>query len=702
MRVIVASVVLLLGAACPLPTNVLYRCEPDFTCAQPNHLCRFDGYCYPATERPDAGSCVPMDLEALCASAECGFVRDGCGRELDCHKRCTDARECGVEGPNRCAYPSLCTAEGWCWEHPSPQGLTLNAGFRLDARHTWWVGENHVVLFFDGERSSLQDNPGSFGDELLAVHGSAPDEVFAVGESGLILHFDGTSWERESTPTPLTSVLRTVVSLGDGGAVAAGPQGRVISRTPSTSPFTRWAIETFPVTNDVRAVFTANDTLYAVTRNSELFARPISMPSAWERLDTVPLQETHAAMARGDGLLFGGTSGSRDTLLQRDPDGGWRSLVDGGGISVTGLVPADGGVFVIGANVDQGFLDDADTFSRLTPELGPWNTGVAHDGPVLELGGALGSQALLDLDGGFTWLSSPRPTPGLHLNAVCGASPGTLTAAGGTDTGQGAVKWLSREATAAGARWKVNELMLGNTTKLLGCFAESGRTWLPGNDTKYVFLTPNGAEAGDFGGAVAGQYRSAWGTPDAGYYFVRDSAELTFSSTGVSDFQITRGAPSALRAVWGLDETDFVTVGAGGFFSSWSPGMTESQQLANGAVEWLTVHGVRLASGERRYVAGGTNGTVFSLVGDAGMTTQLNPATTFTASWVAPNGTAWAAGARDGGAVMTRQELDGGWAPEFIQLPRGVTGLVGFEREDGGVRLWFSGPSGAVLRKDTR
>jgi hypothetical protein len=31
-------------------------------------------------------------------------------------------------------------------------------------------------------------------DYLLAVWGSASDDVFAVGEGGLILHYDGASW----------------------------------------------------------------------------------------------------------------------------------------------------------------------------------------------------------------------------------------------------------------------------------------------------------------------------------------------------------------------------------------------------------------------------------------------------------------------------------------------------------------------------
>ena len=59
-------------AACPLPSNVRYRCEPNGTCAQADHRCAADGYCY-------AGACTPRDTAAECAQVECGLVADGCG-----------------------------------------------------------------------------------------------------------------------------------------------------------------------------------------------------------------------------------------------------------------------------------------------------------------------------------------------------------------------------------------------------------------------------------------------------------------------------------------------------------------------------------------------------------------------------------------------------------------------------------------------
>jgi hypothetical protein len=38
--------------------------------------------------------------------------------------------------------------------------------------------------------------------ELLAIHGSSPDNVWAVGDNGVVLRFNGTRWERLETNLP--------------------------------------------------------------------------------------------------------------------------------------------------------------------------------------------------------------------------------------------------------------------------------------------------------------------------------------------------------------------------------------------------------------------------------------------------------------------------------------------------------------------
>ncbi len=61
---------------------------------------------------------------------------------------------------------------------------------------------------------------------FYGVWGTGPDDVYAVGQPGLIYHYDGTSWQRQSCPTtvPLTSVwgdpaTDRVYVTGHGGVI---------------------------------------------------------------------------------------------------------------------------------------------------------------------------------------------------------------------------------------------------------------------------------------------------------------------------------------------------------------------------------------------------------------------------------------------------------------------------------------------------
>ncbi len=120
---------------CSLPPNVRYRCEVDGGGALQGQVCANDSYCHPPSELlpdgglggADGGACVPRDVTAECAVAECGSLNDGC-KEVKCPRSCPGGpQECGVNQPNRCGMPKLCTAEGWCWENPYPQGCSINA-----------------------------------------------------------------------------------------------------------------------------------------------------------------------------------------------------------------------------------------------------------------------------------------------------------------------------------------------------------------------------------------------------------------------------------------------------------------------------------------------------------------------------------------------------------------------------------------------
>ncbi len=174
----------------------------------------------------------------------------------------TDATATGRSDANNLLRPSYtawsegrddaCTAEGWCWENPSPaggeiasisssapddgwalttEGVLLHAtrfavrGLRVhpyDATRTagvvWsaapddvWIAVRDALLHWNGavmQRVTFYDG----FNEPTRVWGRGPNDVWLAGPQGDVLHFDGVQWTRRALPT-----TADVVTLTGGG-----------------------------------------------------------------------------------------------------------------------------------------------------------------------------------------------------------------------------------------------------------------------------------------------------------------------------------------------------------------------------------------------------------------------------------------------------------------------------------------------------
>ena len=82
-------------------------------------------------------------------------------------------------------------------------------------------GDNDAIAHFDGEAwTRREDVPGPFGVPYFKVWGSAADDVFAVGQSGLVAHFDGKTWTQQESGT--RALLFTVHGSGPDDVYAVG------------------------------------------------------------------------------------------------------------------------------------------------------------------------------------------------------------------------------------------------------------------------------------------------------------------------------------------------------------------------------------------------------------------------------------------------------------------------------------------------
>jgi cysteine-rich repeat protein len=112
---------------------------------------------------------------------------------------------------------------------PLPAGLpgqvTLRGVWGSGPDDVFVVGDGGVILHRtrDGWQRAAE---GLTTAKLAAVWGSGPGDVFAVGEAGTILHYDGQRWSRMAADSTLT--LEGIWGSGPGHVIAVGRSGTIL------------------------------------------------------------------------------------------------------------------------------------------------------------------------------------------------------------------------------------------------------------------------------------------------------------------------------------------------------------------------------------------------------------------------------------------------------------------------------------------
>lgn len=115
----------------------------------------------------------------------------------------------------------------------TPEPLPAEVGADVDFRGLWGSGPDDVfavgaggtVLHYDGAGWQRQAQ-GLTTAELVAVWGSGPDDVFAVGTGGTVLHYDGTAWSAMVVDT--AQRLSGVWGSGPAHVMAVGDNGTTL------------------------------------------------------------------------------------------------------------------------------------------------------------------------------------------------------------------------------------------------------------------------------------------------------------------------------------------------------------------------------------------------------------------------------------------------------------------------------------------
>jgi hypothetical protein len=113
---------------------------------------------------------------------------------------------------------------GWEWQNPLPQGNLLWSVWGNSSSDVFAVGDAGTILHWDGTAWSAMSSGTS--NSLRGVWGTSSSDVFALGSGGTIRHWNGTAWSAMSSGT--TSVLHNVWGTSSSDVFAVGDSGRIL------------------------------------------------------------------------------------------------------------------------------------------------------------------------------------------------------------------------------------------------------------------------------------------------------------------------------------------------------------------------------------------------------------------------------------------------------------------------------------------
>ena len=123
-----------------------------------------------------------------------------------------------------CAEVTAASSDGWATQ-TSGTTWTLNGVWGTCPTDVFAVGENGTILHYNGAIWDSMDSGVLVA--LIDVWGSSSTDVFAVGQNGVICHYDGTGWSEMSSGT--NKHLQGVWGTATDNVYAVGYSGTILN-----------------------------------------------------------------------------------------------------------------------------------------------------------------------------------------------------------------------------------------------------------------------------------------------------------------------------------------------------------------------------------------------------------------------------------------------------------------------------------------
>lgn len=225
----------------------------------------------PGLQCNKAGTCsqefpaaTQVTLHAVPGPANVASWSGDCSGSSDCALTVDRLRQATIR-----FAPPPCT--GWCPYSPLTQTNSLRGLWGSGPNNVWAVGLIGTIMHFDGTTWTIDPKSGQLSNGSIdALWGSGPNDVWAVGETGKILHYNGQAWSLDASGVGLTAKeLRTIWGSGASDVWAMGDTGTILhfngsawSASPQSGVLTQSNIRAIPgiAQNDVWA--TGSDSFF--------------------------------------------------------------------------------------------------------------------------------------------------------------------------------------------------------------------------------------------------------------------------------------------------------------------------------------------------------------------------------------------------------------------------------------------------------
>lgn len=456
-----------------------------------------------------------------------------------------------------------CNASGFCWENPKPTGNRMRKAILVGPQEMWAVGDGGTIIHSVGTTNTLVASGTT--KNLNGIWGTSGD-LYVVGDSGTVLHGVGGSFSPESIPG-VTTALNDV--WGIGSTVIAVGAGGVIGRRSGT-----WSKDTNSSTAELRGVYGNSLTdIWAVGAGGTTVHFD---GSAWTpKTETAFGGNTVRAIAGNSGTIYAIDSFAGTYRY----NAGWTKLPSNSGDDLWGVTVIGTTPYVVGSNSggmvmhfdgtswvrdvtttdglrsiaannigDQFAVGDSGAIWQTTGT--PWQPRSTGTSAVMNSVWAIDAQNVWAVGGG----GAVQRYNGSYFSSVSAGTSGILYGVWASSAGDvWAVGVGGSILHYDGTSWKTTTIASGQVLRAI-YGVSSSRIWAVGD----------GGTVASYDGttwttqiAPASNLRAVWASSAGDIWAVGDMGGVVHSTGSTFSSVTGPSSTAALAGIWGSSSTDF-------------------------------------------------------------------------------------------------------------------------------------------------